>query len=160
MCGKQNTVDGPSVDPSLLINWWSCWLWTWQNVALFIQNTYFKSIFLLVTCRRNNICGCTSVLRDMKVSVTLNMMEWVSLSPILCTFCLNSIPIPRSAFLQLLPFLTSIMYSVSLLLVFFIFSCRLSIFTSLYCPRSNMPLKNLEDKWGLQQEATIKSVLQ
>lgn len=74
----------------------------------------FKPFSLHVARCENNNCGWTNVCRNVKVTHTLNMMKWVSPSLFFYSsyFSISSLSLPASL---LLPFLTSIMYSDTLI---------------------------------------------
>lgn len=107
----------------------------------------FKSFSLHVARCENNNCGWTNVCRNVKVTHTLNMMKWVSLSLFFYSsyFSIPSLSLPASL---LLPFLTSIMYSDTPIHCSLFSLCvsivpRPSLFFH-FCPEFKMSSRNLE----------------
>lgn len=138
------------------------WSWAWQHVGVesFLPNTYTSlNLFpcLFARCKNNN-CGRTNVCRYLKVTHTLNMMEWVSQS----LFSLHLLPlnfIPLSVSLSIvtaLNFYFALCLSASM---FFILSVSPSLLFPLLS-RVGDVIEEPWDRWGLEWEATISPALE
>lgn len=106
----------------------------------------FKSFSLHVARCENNNCGWTNVCRNVKVTHTLNMMKWVSLSLFFYSsyFSISSLSLPASL-VTFLNFYYVLRHSDSLFFIFTLCLNRSPSFSFFhFCPEFKMSSRNLE----------------